>query len=389
MKPRSILSKSSTLHISGAGPAGLTAAITCAQAGYKTIVHEQKKSVGARFHGDFQGLENWTSPEDIFENFASMGIKPNFPRTEFNHFMIFDPNGDAYPVHSEQPLFYLVRRGIGENTLDTVLFHQARELGVEIQFGDKVRQLPEGGICAEGPRIGDIIAAGYQFETDLPDAVYAVLSDKMAPKGYGYLLIHQGRATLASCLFADFHNEREYLDNTADFFQQKLQFSMHNPKRFGGLGNVSYPTSARKGNILYIGEAAGFQDALWGFGIRYAMTSGQLAAQAWLMGKPEDYDRLWQQALGAQMRAGLVNRWMYSKLGNKGYTRFLKRMTSHNDVRAWLCKHYHEQWYTKLLFPWVNHSLPSKRKEYRCADPDCSCTWCHCKRHHHDTFGTV
>ncbi len=52
------------VHISGAGPAGLAAALTIAKAGGKAVVHELKGEVGARFHGDFQGLENWTTAED-------------------------------------------------------------------------------------------------------------------------------------------------------------------------------------------------------------------------------------------------------------------------------------------------------------------------------------
>jgi flavin-dependent dehydrogenase len=41
-----------------AGPAGLAAALTLARAGVLTVVHEIRHDVGARFHGDFQGIEN-------------------------------------------------------------------------------------------------------------------------------------------------------------------------------------------------------------------------------------------------------------------------------------------------------------------------------------------
>ncbi len=367
------------LHISGAGPAGLAAAITCARAGAKVVVHERKQTVGARFHGDFQGQENWTDTGDVIGALERMGIEPDFPHTGFTQLTVYAPSGQIFHYTGKQPLFYLVRRGSGEDTFDSALLAQARALGVEVRFGDRIQKLPEGGICAEGPRVGDVIAAGYQFSSDMADGAYAALSDDLAPKGYAYLLIHQGQATLAICIFDDFHNEHIYLERSVDFFQQQLGFSIgENAKRFGGLGNISYPATARKGNMLYVGEAAGFQDALWGFGMRYALVSGHLAAQAWLQGKPEAYDQMWQQKLGEKMRAGIVNRFLYTRLGEGGYTRFLRHLAEVGDIRQWLVRQHREQWYTRLLFPWANRVLPSKRKKYLCTHPDCTCTWCRC-----------
>jgi len=366
-------------HISGAGPAGLAAAITLAKAGTRVVVRERKPSVGGRFHSDFQGQENWSSSVDIIEELTHMGITPNFPHTAFHELTAFDPRGKEYRFNSEQPLFYLVRRGSGPDSLDTALLAQAMALGVEVRFNDPIQRLPEGGICAEGPRAGDVIATGYLFDTDMDDGAYAVLSDELAPKGYAYLLIHQGRATLAICFFEDFHNERLYLERAVAFFEDKAGFRLpDHAARFGGLGNVSYPSTARKGRILYAGEAAGFQDALWGFGMRYAITSGHLAARAWLSGKPEAYDGMWRQSLGARMRAGIVNRLLFSRLGNRGYTRFLDGIAASGDVRGWLMRRHEERWHTRLLFPWANRMLPSRRNENNCVDPACSCTWCRC-----------
>ena len=48
------LQPEAAVEIAGAGPAGLAAAITLAQAGRRVVVHEMQKEVGRRFGGDFQ-----------------------------------------------------------------------------------------------------------------------------------------------------------------------------------------------------------------------------------------------------------------------------------------------------------------------------------------------
>ncbi len=58
------------INVIGAGPAGLVAAINLAKADFAVMLHESAPSVGHRFHGDFQGIENWTTEDDV-ENFSN------------------------------------------------------------------------------------------------------------------------------------------------------------------------------------------------------------------------------------------------------------------------------------------------------------------------------
>src|SRR5262245_66677095 len=71
--------KSRTISIAGAGPAGLTAAINLARAGYEVVVHEQHPDVGMRISEDFQVIENWSSGDDPLHTSTILPVTPPFP----------------------------------------------------------------------------------------------------------------------------------------------------------------------------------------------------------------------------------------------------------------------------------------------------------------------
>jgi len=375
------------ITISGAGPAGLAAAITLAQAGRRIIVYERHAEVGSRFHDDLQGLENWTTGSDVLEELAGLGIESGFSATPFHEVVLFDPEGREHLYRSEKPMAYIVHRGATSGSLDIGLKQQALAAGAEIRFEETCRQLPTGGIDAGGPHGADAIGVGYLFDTDLADGAYVALSNQLAPGGYAYLLIQGGRGTLMSWMYADFHNEQQYLERCQAFFRARVKLDMKNPRRTGGAANFLYPRSARKGGLLYAGESAGFQDALWGFGMRYAMLSGCLAAQALLAGRPEDYDRLWRRRLGGQLQAVLVNRYFYQRLGDNGFNILLKgidRALQHNpDGRRWLHRYTAPRLWKTLCFPVVRRLHHSSRPAPDEPKAGCSCTWCRCRHSAH------
>ena len=54
------MAEDDVIRILGAGLSGLAAATILAKNGKKVEVYETRQDSGARFDGDFQGLENWT-----------------------------------------------------------------------------------------------------------------------------------------------------------------------------------------------------------------------------------------------------------------------------------------------------------------------------------------
>ena len=371
------MSSRDVIEISGAGPAGLAAALYIHKAGGQARVYERRKDVGVRFHGDFQGLENWTTDIDVLEELRSFGIKTDFDYQPFHNVVCFDPLAEPHHFNSKLPLFYLVKRGRVSGSLDMSLKQQALDAGVEICFEQSVKTLTDGGIVTHGPQRADVIAAGYLFDTDMPDGAWAAISDELAPKGYAYVLVHEGRGTLASCMYAGFHNERDYVSRCVEFFQQHIELTMRNEKHFGGAGNSVIHHIAHKGNILYAGEAAGFQDALFGFGMRWAMLSGSQAAKALLADDADSYEHELDRRLRQYMQVSEVNRWFYHRLGNRGYRSILNRHTG-QDAREWMQRGYRPRWWTPLAHFML---VRNNRKPFLNIHEDCNCTWCKCQHH--------
>ncbi len=266
--------------------------------------------------------------------------------------------------------------------MDSGLLRQAVEAGVKVKMNARSRKVNEGGVIAVGPRAADLIAKGIVFETNVQDEAYGIVDDRIAPKGYAYLLINQGRATLATVIGRDFRNEKTYFQRTLQIFRELVPMAISNAKEFGGYGNFFLRPSAIEGKKIYLGESAGFQDALFGFGMRYAMTSGFLAAQSIIHGS--NYDALWKEKLLPMLRTSLSNRMIYEFLGNRGYEYIAKRIATRTDLREALRMQYNSTFWKAGLFPlafFVANLLKRMKVEDKsCHHENCTCVWCTCMK---------
>ncbi len=363
------------IEIAGAGPAGLAAAITLARVGRRVIAHEAQREVGYRFQGDLQGLENWTMERDVLDELGEMELTTAFAHRACREGTAFDAWGQAYPVRSRAPLFYMVERGPGPGSLDRALLEQALALGVDVRFGSRLEELAGPGILAVGPKAADAIAVGYHFETDMDDGFWTICDDHLAPKGYAYLLVMSGRGTVKSCMYSGFKQESAYVARTVEAFRRLVGLEMRNARAHGGVGNFHIPASAWSGRHPVAGEQAGFQDTLWGFGMRLAIRSGVLAARSLLDGG--DYEARWHKELGPWLRASVINRALYGSLGNSGY-RWALRQQAERDACAFLRRLYRPSLIKRLLWPWARWRYRSRRRDTSCNHVDCACIWCRC-----------
>lgn len=357
----------------GAGPAGLACAIALAKGGRRAVVREWHAGVGHRFHDDFQGLENWSDEQDVLDELSAAGISASFEHHPVARGTIFDSRGRPHRIQSDRPLYYLVRRGRESGTLDRALLEQAIAAGVEVRFADRVEAIDGPAVLAGGPRIADAIAAGYIFETDMPAGCWLVLDNRLAPLGYAYLLVQDGRGTMASCMFTGFKQQAEHVGRMVSFFREHVGLVMRNPRPFGGFANFRLPVTALQGGRPVIGEHAGFQDALAGFGMRYALRSGLLAARSIVEGV--DYEALWRHELLPLLRAGTVNRFLFNMLGDNGWRLAVRKLEA-GDAGLVLRRFYRPSRLSGLLFPIARFAYRIPLRDRSCDHIDCRCVWC-------------
>jgi len=350
-----------SIKILGAGPAGLTAAIVLAQHGFQPIVYEKRSRCGARFKGDLQGLENWSSEKDILDEFRAIGLQINFAHSPFTQLHGVDYTLKVATLAAEQPLFYLVKRGPFPDSLDTGLYRQAMDHAVDLRFERTIPET-EADIIATGPASTDIFAVdtGIVFETDLPDVAYGMLNNNNAYLGYAYLLVTGGYGCMCTVLFDRYPDIHRQFEQVKRDFIALTGVTINNPRTVGGFGAFSHRRRYEQQGRLYVGEAAGLQDLLWGFGLRYAVRSGHLAAQAIIQGT--DYAQAVSGALTGYLRASTVNRFIWEHLGNRGYRFFMNLGRRNRDPRRFLFKLFRYSTKQRVLFPLARWDLSRRHR---------------------------
>ncbi len=337
------------IRIAGAGPSGLAAAIALARAGRAVEVHEAKGDVGTRFIGDLQIIEGSSEREPVPAFLDRIGIDRNFWFRPALSATFYDHRNLQRTIRSEEPFGYFIRRGAEDGTLDRGLLAQARALGVSVVFNSR---LQTADVIATGPAAPDGLAREMTWHTSDPERVEVFFNHHLSPGGYSYLFILDGIATFGCAIVADFKKIDDYFEHSLRAAQLAHPFTIPAETRTGySYMNFHLKRRATKGGARYVGEAAGFQDYLFGLGIRYALTSGWLAARSIL--EERDFDELWQRELAPKQETSLVNRFLYEAGGNTGLSIFVRQAARAKDFNRYLGKWHRRTWWKSLLSPVV------------------------------------
>ncbi len=360
------------IKILGAGLSGLTAGINLAKKGWKVDVYEKNRDVGMRFQGDIQGLENWSEKKDILEELNEMNIDLDFDCDPF--FTATLTNGSkTKEIKSKRPMFYLVKRGSFFGTIDYGLKTQALESGIGLHFQQTLSP-NEANIVATGPVAEEVvgIVKGIILRTEEKDTAIVAFSDRLAFKGYSYFLVTKGYGCMCTVVRRDeAFRVDEYFERTKEFFVRKFNLHIRPTRKVGGVGGFSLKR-VKEGNTLYVGEAAGLQDFLGGFGMRIAITSGYLAAQSIING--EDYEKMVRKHFGNKLKSGVVNRCLWENLLCKRNYSLLINNAEH--VKRNLYSIYNSEPWQRIVYPLalfcLKRKYPKLNSRNRGASPSSS-----------------
>ena len=124
--------------ITGGGLAGLSLAIQCARAGYRTVLFEKEQYPFHKVCGEYISFENWNYLQDLGIPLSDM----NLPM--INRLLISSPDGRT--VESQLPLGGF---GISRHLIDHLLFEVAVREGVTVFQQTKVMDIAFRSDCFE------------------------------------------------------------------------------------------------------------------------------------------------------------------------------------------------------------------------------------------------
>ena len=310
-----------SIKILGAGISGLSTAITLAKNEFDVEIFEKSSRAGGRFKRDFQGLRNFGNGIiDPLREFKKLGIKIK-PYNKLNKIIRYSRSRSFEVISDDKPLYYLVLRGGNKNSIDSQLEALAINSGVNISYNTR-SNIDDVDIIATGPLKGDSFAYGEIYEdTNIHDVGYAFLDKRYSPGGYLYIIPgkKKGEAGIINSTFDSTVKKQtvKTLYDKAikenDVLKDLLDGATRKSSQ-GGIGCCTLLDNPYQNKKYYVGEAAGLQDGTAGFGIRYAIISGCLAAQSIITGK--DYTQLIARDLKNQLDFERIRSETFKKLTN-------------------------------------------------------------------------
>lgn len=316
------------IKILGAGLAGLTAAINLAEKEEVTI-YEKNSDVGKQIHQNVQCLLGLDGK--VREYLKRFNLNPKFTHFRIENSIFCTQKRDLH-VKLKTPADFILRGGKG--SLEYGLYEQAKEAGVKFKFNETIN---DAKIVSTGPYKCDMLAYGEIFnDLNLPKNTFFYMhDDRFSPIGWYFYIVPlpDGKFEAVNCTSVPYTNKTKELFDRAIKERPALKDIIGNNKpvgSFGGMGSFEFKRQRIIDGKLYVGEAAGFQDAMRGFGIKYAIESGYVAARS--IKENKDYEKLWREQFLKQFKIDTSRRGIVRLLGSKTIEILMKKVEDGGTV---------------------------------------------------------
>ena len=164
---------------------------------------------------------------------------------------------------------------------------------------------------------------------------------------------------MCTVLFDKFDQVGRCFEETSRIFHDMIGLEVRDGKSVGGVGGFSLRNVFQSDGRLYVGEAAGIQDFLWGFGIRDAIASGYIAARSIIEGR--SYEAMAKKYFSRKLRASLVNRYLWEKFIARGYFHIMDRVKDVEYGLDFLSRMHKFNLLQQILYPFARSAM---RKKY-------------------------
>jgi len=314
------------VRIAGAGLAGLSAANVLGRAGRAVEVYERKSRLLPSSGPHTEGIRNYRT-RDVLNELSEFGFDVP-PFSTVQRTIRRSPHSSNV---LKGPAHYLFMRGRDDNTIDQILFRRAKQAGVVFHFDEELDPT-DADIAATGPPRNqfNILGAGYTFSAEGSaldsDTAFALFDNDIAPAGYLVITPGIGFHSIYSVSWKDFAFD-SLLVRTESAFQlpwiQEILGTSHWTDKIHGRAFCSEDpiASAVRDGTMFVGEAGGFQDAVAGFGFRYSVITGCLAARSILEGT--DYRDGLTKVFGHEFRDASMFRAKLNAATNDDYDKMV------------------------------------------------------------------
>jgi len=310
------------IKIAGAGLSGLSCALNLAKNDIKVDVFERENCVGKKYGLSVLAFKAYET--NILEELKSASIPTSnlFPIYKIRRYA---PSMRYFETYSNKPLYFSVIRG-PEGSLEEMLLNECMDRNVQFFFN----QTSNADVIATGARFTHFIGISKTFKNkDKLDHI-SLFYSPLASGGYFYIIPY-GDYITAGGVF-DAASVVSPLKNFNEFFHKKLGLTENAIHTVVSKANYFHSSCFDK---LYVGEAAGLLEPSRGFGMRTALISGKLAADA--ISNRKDYNNS-LSSLFKELAKGEKIRDVYSLMEESDFERLIDFMGQNLSIEEYKAK---------------------------------------------------